>query len=167
MRSNLPISFRDIDFPDMRTWRPLFQDLDELFNSFSVPSETGKWNAFGPAEVEEVEDHYVLSFDMPGIGKENIDVEVTGQQLRVHGESNTQGKQRRVFDRTVLLPERINTESIDAQYENGVLRIAIPKAEEAKTKKIQVGESKEGFFKRLTTSSTEKKEGQGEKVKVA
>lgn len=116
-------------------------------------------------DVSETPDSFLLSFDMPGLKKEDISIEVNGRHLIVSGErkresaSETNGNYRversfGKFSRTFDLPENANFENIAADYENGELKIAIPKAERGKARKIEIGDANKGFLKRIT----EKKE---------
>ena len=147
----------------LRTYSPMtiaevFQDFDTVVDSFLKPAYTNSVNFKPSCDVNETDDHYLVSFDMPGIKKEDIKVEVQKNQLVISGERHrTQGSEsglyneRRYgkFERAFTLPTTINTEKIEAQFENGVLNIALPKAEVAKPRTIQVQSGQEGFFSKL------------------
>lgn len=122
--------------------------LDELTRN-APAAEFG----FAPSyDIFETKTHYVVSLDVPGIAKENIKVEVVDNQLTVTGERKSQGKFRRSF----TLPDKINLENVEALQADGVLKIAIPKAEEEKPKTIEVKTNdKEGFFAKLVGSDEE------------
>ena len=141
-------------------WEP-FRELAALQN------EMGRWmtqmagatpgNGNGhsstwlPAvDVWETEGELVLSFDLPGIPEEKVTVELDDNILTVSGErERTQENsgdrfyrfERRFgqFSRSVTLPAGVNEESIKADYRDGVLEIRVPKPEEPKPKKIQIG----------------------------
>lgn len=83
---------------------------------------------------------HLLNFDIPGLKKEDISIEVTGRQLTISGERKREEHQQKAsthrmersygkFSRTFDLSDAIATDVIDASYENGVLKVAIPKAE--------------------------------------
>src|SRR5688500_15999548 len=85
---NFPDMWHDFDRPlsSLGAWRPLLKQLDDVMNEMvsSVPTEG---RSFLPSvDIEEREDLFVMSFDMPGLRKENIDIEVQGQQLFITGE---------------------------------------------------------------------------------
>lgn len=107
--------------------------------------------AFAPAcDVEETEEGYLLSFDLPGVAKENIKVELNDHDLVVSGERKEERKEssktRRFVERSYgsfyrlfTLPNAMSAERIHANFENGVLKISIPKTEATKTKQIPIG----------------------------
>ena len=105
-----------------------------------------------PVDVTETEDALLLAFDLPGLKEDEIQVELDDNVLTVSGERvrTTELKQddyfryeRRFgsFSRSVALPAGVKDEEIDASYENGVLEIRMPKPEQSKPKRIQVGTS--------------------------
>lgn len=138
---------------------PLLRHFDELWD------ENEKQGSFAPpVEVHELENHYVLNFDVPGIAKDQIAIEIEGNELRVAGERKSTREQKDgaktfftetrygKFERRFRLPEGVSADSVEAQYENGVLTVAVQKPEVAKRRKVEIttGEgSKEGFFKKL------------------
>jgi HSP20 family protein len=140
-------------------WEP-FRELAALQN------EMGRWmSQFGatpggnghsstwlpPVDVWETEGELVLSFDLPGIDEEKISVELDDNVLTVSGERTKTDEhsserfyrfERRygTFQRSVTLPSGIDESKIKAGYESGVLEVRIPKPEEAKPKRIQIGD---------------------------
>lgn len=164
--ANTPSIFEDFNRP-MASLRPLLRQIDDMFNNVLteplMPSgERGsEWEtrSLVPAvDIEEGDDHYLMSFDMPGLDKDNINIEVVGNQLHVSGERKFEkvsktGRMRERrwgrFERSLTLPEEIKASDIEAQYRDGVLQIVVPRAAEAKHVKIKIDEGKQGFFKRL------------------
>jgi HSP20 family protein len=115
-------------------------------------------------DVVENENHYMLSFDMPGIQKDDIEIELIGTQLEISGErkkceeQSTSGFFRTErsfgrFRRSFTVPEGVNADHIQANYEDGVLTVTVPKPEERKAKKITIGQGGKGFLKKLTNKS--------------
>lgn len=160
---------------DRNMQRSLVDDMFGMLNdwdrSFFAPiryrTSTTEQTMAPACDVTESEDGYVLSFDVPGLKKEDINIEVTGRQVTISGERKREEQQQngnthrieRVygkFQRTFELPEGINTEVIDASYENGVLKVAVPKAETSKPRKVQITEGGKGFLKRLTSKQEAK-----------
>jgi len=135
----------------------LQHQIDRIFDEFQkgLPSMAGN---FSPVfDLEELDDHYVLSVDLPGLDKEDIKVECSNNQLVISGErkeSNKRGNRRSertygFFQRSFTLPEGVKLEEIVAEYRDGVLQVAVPKTQEAHSREIKIGEPKPGFFDRL------------------
>ncbi len=122
---------------------------------------------FSPAcDVNETETHYLMSFDVPGVKKEDIKIDLRGHTLTVSGEKKEEFEQKNgsvykterssgSFLRSFELPEDIKAGQIEALYENGVLRVAIPKTEASKTEQIKIGEGKSGLWGKLLTHKKE------------
>jgi HSP20 family protein len=140
-------------------WEP-FRELAALQN------EMGRWmshlgSGIGPGngqsstwlpavDVWETESELAVSFDLPGIDEDKIAVElddnvltVTGERERTHEHTNDRfyRYERRFgqFSRSVTLPAGVKEDDIKADYKNGVLEIRVPKPEEQKPKRIQIG----------------------------
>lgn len=156
---------------DSSSPRSLFRDiwsaLDEFDRGYQNQGQARSHEierAISPAcDVAETEGAYMITLDMPGLKKEELNIEVTGRQLTISGERKreedvTHGSTHRIervygkFFRTFELPEGTTAENIEADYENGVLKLAVPKAEKSKSIKVRIGESSsgKGFLKRLT-----------------
>jgi HSP20 family protein len=107
-------------------------------------------SSFAPAvDVYEDEHQVTLKIEVPGIDEKDIDIQVENNILTVHGERKIEKEEkeenyRRVerqygsFTRTFTLPTTVDTESVSATYDKGVLKIALPKKAEAKPKQIKV-----------------------------
>jgi HSP20 family protein len=107
-------------------------------------------SSFAPAvDVYEDEHKVTLKIEVPGIDEKDIDVQVENNVLTVHGERKIEKEEkeenyRRVerqygsFTRNFTLPQTVDTESVSATYDKGVLKIALPKKAEAKPKQIKV-----------------------------
>lgn len=138
-----------------------FQDFDRLHSSMNhLFSDFGRLqknkessSKFLPAcDVQETKAHFVMSFDLPGLKKDEISIDLDGNTLKVSGErkfeaqSETNLGQRFErsfgrFERAFSLPSEVDSEKLEAQYENGVLTLVLPKIEEAKARKIKIGEN--------------------------
>jgi HSP20 family protein len=111
----------------------------------------GQSSTWLPAvDVWETDSELVLSFDLPGIPEDKITVELDDNVLTVSGErERTQEHsgerfyrfERRfgTFSRSVTLPAGVTESDITANYKDGVLEVRVPKPEEQKPKRIQVG----------------------------
>lgn len=149
----------------------MFDDFDRMVDQFTQPAYASTVNFQPSCDINETKDHYLVSFDMPGVKKNDIRIEVQGNQMVISGERQREMKEgdgetslchERVygkFERTFTLPNSINADKIEAHHENGVLNVALPKAERVKGRTIQVQSGQEGFFNRLLGS---KKEGSRE-----
>ena len=141
-------------------WSPLGQvaalqsDMARLMNQVfgtTTPAGTNGSPAWLPAvDVTETENDLVLTFDLPGLNENDISVElddnvltVSGRRERKHEESKDRYYrfERRFgeFSRSVSLPAGVSEGDIQAGYENGVLEIRVPKPDEQKPKRIQIG----------------------------
>ncbi|MBC86059.1 MAG: heat-shock protein [Bdellovibrionaceae bacterium] len=137
-----------------------FSDFDRVFEGFLKPVTSSERFGFTPKlDIEEDKDHFLLHLDVPGMKEEDIRVEIEDNILSIAGErkreSRSEGKltswERSYgrFERRLSLPNTVNSESIEAHYENGVLSLYIPKEEAKQPKQIKVEKNKDGFFNRL------------------
>lgn len=153
------------------------QSIDDLFSRFlSEPVTYGASQAMfnPPVDVEEKSDHYLISMDLPGVKKEDVRIEVKGSDLMISGEKRHEKEVEKEgryycersagsFQRTFTLPGEVKSDSIEAVYTDGVLRLAVPKvAEMIETpKRVKIGEGKAGVLGKLLSRKEEKK---GEKA---
>lgn len=129
----------------------LASDMNELVGT--ILGEQPTKASFVPAmDVEETESGYQLSLDVPGVDPDNIHIELEDGHVTIHGErhAGTESDQvtwRRVersfgeFRRKFRLPEVVDQERIEANYENGVLTVGLPKIEKQAAKRIVVAHS--------------------------
>jgi HSP20 family protein len=144
---------------ELTRWEPkseitsLREAMDRLFEeSFIRPGWLGTW--MGPAEmlpvdVYETTDSLVVKAPVPGVKPEEIEVTITGDLLTIKGEFKAEEKtekgsylrqERRYgsFCRQVSLPGGVKADQAKATFENGVLTLEMPKAEEARVKTVKV-----------------------------
>lgn len=157
----------------LRAMTRMQRQIDRMFDDFIG----GNWSADlpsiseiafqPPCDVQETDTHYLLSFDLPGMSKNDVKIELQDNTLRVYGERNDEhqkGKGSHVrterfygtVERVMTLPTNTKPEAIEAQFENGVLHVVIPKAETIKPKQIHIGEGKPGFIAKLLGKKEEK-----------
>jgi HSP20 family protein len=131
--------------------------MDRLFEESFVRMRglPSVWGGEGLAlDMYETADSVIVKTGVPGIAAEDIDITITGNLLSIKGESKKEEKvekanyirqERRygVFQRSVSLPESVVADKAEATYENGVLTLSIPKAEESKPKTIKVEAKKD------------------------
>jgi HSP20 family protein len=135
-------------------YRPFTSLLrDEFFADRDASAWLSPWRAtrdFNPAvDIVEKDNAYLVKAELPGLAPENIDVQVENDVLTVRGERKYENTQenagyRRVersygsFARSFVLPKGTNPEAIDAQVENGVLTVTIPKPAATTSRKVEV-----------------------------
>jgi len=125
--------------------------LSGLFNNiWRDDFLTNEYAQFVPAvNLSEEDGQYVVELSAPGFDKNDFKIEVNESILTVSGKHETEVKEKNFtrkefnygsFQRSFSLPQEINEEAIDAKYENGILKIALPKKEEVKkaTKEIKI-----------------------------
>ncbi|MCH2450152.1 MAG: Hsp20/alpha crystallin family protein [Gracilimonas sp.] len=120
--------------------------LDEFFNE----SLNYRRDSFMPSvDISETETNFEVSVALPGMNKEDINVDLDNSRLSISGErtfeEEEEGKNYHQveskfgsFNRSFQLPDSIDEESIEAKYENGVLTITIAKNEEKVKKQIKI-----------------------------
>lgn len=93
------------------------------------------------------DDHFIAEFDLPGIAEDSLELAVDRDVLTVRAERPDVDSSREivsaerphgVFSRQLLLSENLDTDRIEASYQGGVLRLAIPIAESAKPRRIKI-----------------------------
>ena len=154
----------------LKTWDNFSKEIDSFFDLFdSLQKENQTLNTHTTAcDIHENDKAFVLTLDMPGVKKEDIQIELQAQMLSIVGrrqrESHIETKDARFhrserrfgeFRRVFSLPENVNGDHIEANFDNGVLSIALPKVEKEQAKRITIGENKEGFFQRLNKPRVE------------
>ncbi|MDW6057413.1 Hsp20/alpha crystallin family protein [Streptomyces sp. FXJ1.4098] len=126
-----------------------FGDLFERMNRFLEAASTAPaLGAFSPmADLRETDDAYVVEAELPGIKREDIDVEISERELRISGEykeREREGVLRRSTRRTgrceyrALLPADVKADEIRATLTDGVLTVTVPKAQAAKPRHIEI-----------------------------
>lgn len=100
------------------------------------------------ADIYETGDDIVLLVEMPGVAPDAVDITLERRVLTIHGHAAEQGHEgyRQIYaeyadgnyERTFTLSEDIDRDRIEATQKDGVLRLVLPKAEQAKAQKIQV-----------------------------
>lgn len=131
--------------------RDLMQnDMGRLFERFFGGVEGGARPWMPPMDLLEEDDHFIVHADLPGMGEDDLTVEVEDRMLRISGERRPPHDPRndgwrRVersfgrFERTLLLPEGVDTDGISADFDRGVLKLRIPKPVQSTPKRIRIG----------------------------
>ena len=135
-------------------WRDLEEVSNRLARMFddSPLSSTSNGGTWLPAvNVEESKDELVLSAELPGMKKDDISIDIENNVLTISGEKTeerTEGQEERryhvwerkygAFQRSFTLPRTVKADEIRAHFDNGILRVHMPKLAEAKGRKIEV-----------------------------
>jgi len=134
-------------------WSNLRDELDSFFDLpfWSGFGRTGQlFSGWAPAlDLYESGDHFVAVVELPGMRKDVIDISLHDGTLTISGErkreSNNNGETAQrteryvgTFRRSIALPTRVDPAKVSATYQHGILKVTLPKAEEAKPKQIQV-----------------------------
>ena len=128
--------------------RSVFNDLfDENFGRSSAQPSISKW--YPAVDVLESKESYLIRAELPGMKREDINVEVKDGTLLLSGERKSEKPAEGVeyrhaervaakFWRSFSLPETVKQDAIEATYKDGILEIRVPKAEEAKPRQIEI-----------------------------
>ena len=129
LSERMPSVFDDF----FRPWNEWFDNSGLLGRTLNVPA----------VNITEQKDEYHVSLAAPGMKKEDFNIDVDGNMLTISSEKEESKEEKEKkftrkeysyssFSRSFTLPEEVNKEKIDARYENGVLKISLPRKEEAK-----------------------------------
>ncbi len=146
-------------FPELTNWSPidrlssLRDEVNRLFDFSSPSRDSGLFSGWSPAlDVFDDQDNFVVKVELPGMKKEDINLSLHDGVLTISGErkserENKEGETFRSeryfgrFQRSVTLPMAVDANKVSASYKDGVLAVALAKAEEAKPKQIAVSVS--------------------------
>jgi len=138
-----------------------FNDIENIQNAMNrmFNSSLSRWlddekglleSAWSPAiDVHESTNDIVVMADLPGVTKDDIDVSVHGDLLTIKGEKKQEREEKDKdfvrterfygsFSKSITLPAEVDVAKVDANYKDGVLKLTLPKKEEAKPKQIQI-----------------------------
>lgn len=158
IRSNLPDIWRTSRWNPFREMNRLQRRMDYLFDDFFRPSrplvDVEEEGEFTPVcDVDETDSHFLVSFDLPGVKKDDVKIELRDNQLMVSGNRKREQRIERAnrlseerlygaFMQSFTLPSQVQPEQVEANFDHGVLKISIPKAKSAQTKQIPIKEGK-------------------------
>ncbi|MGF1480766.1 MAG: Hsp20/alpha crystallin family protein [Cyanophyceae cyanobacterium] len=137
-------------------WEPfqemtrLQRDMNRLFDGLSSTNTEELGAAFVPAaEMEETPEAIHLKLEVPGMDAKDLDIQVSAEAIAISGERKEETKTEEKgmtrsefrygsFRRVISLPTRIQNNSVNAEYKDGILNLTLPKAEEEKNKVVKV-----------------------------
>ncbi|MGW7411770.1 Hsp20/alpha crystallin family protein [Streptomyces sp. NPDC054863] len=134
------------DWDPMSEFESLWQQMGRVFDR---PPSTASWPQGGwmplAEEEEETDDAYLVRAELPGIPRENININLDDNTLEITGELTEEHQDRvlsrrsgRFFYRTSL-PGGIDSEKVEAELTDGILRVRIPKSGPSKRRRISIG----------------------------
>ncbi len=161
----------------------LQSQIDQMFDEFTsswgeesrLPSSLSAATSYPACDVEETDSHFVMSFDLPGVKKDQIKIELIDNELCVSGERKEEheekGKTRYEmeryhgsFMRTFTLPSGVKPEQIETEFHEGVLRIAVPKLHSEKVHTIKIAEGRQGLIQKLLGQKKEERKEEHKKI---
>ncbi len=144
-------------------WQPfksLHREMDRLFEDFdrrwpwtTAPSwrADATWIGTPAVDVAETDKTYEITAELPGMAEKDIEVKIANGRLTIRGEKQEEKEEKKkdyhiserlygAFERAFLLPDGVDTDKIEANFKNGVLKVTVPKTPEAQKaeKKIEV-----------------------------
>jgi HSP20 family protein len=150
---------------ELTTWRPLRElapfrefermrrEMDRLWDSFFEggsrrrTEEGGEW--LPSLDVAETKNELVVKAEIPGMDPKDIDISLSDGVLTIKGEKRQEKEEKEAdyhlversygsFIRLVQLPKEVQSDKISASYKDGILKISLPKSEEAKKREIKI-----------------------------
>jgi len=131
--------------------RSLRREMERLFEDFfGTPAEGTMLTEWSPlVDIKEEDNSFKVSVDLPGMNRDDINIEVESNRLAISGERRFEKEEKKEdyhfversygkFYRAFTLPVTVQAEKIDAAYNDGVLEITLPKKEEVKPKKVAI-----------------------------
>jgi HSP20 family protein len=141
-----------MSWPSLDRWMSLRGDLNSLFESpfgWSLGRAGQLFSGWSPAlDLYQNNDNVVAVIELPGIRREDIEISLHDGTLTISGErrretsngEKTERTERSIgkFRRSMTLPVRVDANKVSASYQDGILTVMLPKAEEARPKQIPV-----------------------------
>jgi len=126
---------------------PFSRLLDNIFNLQGEEVSNRGW--VPPVDIQETEDAYKLHAELPGLTKDDISITLENNVLRLSGERKFEKDVKKesyhrvertygAFSRAFALPQQVDADGVQAAFEHGILTITVPKAEQAKPRKISI-----------------------------
>jgi HSP20 family protein len=149
----------------VKPWRPFMdlprweRDMDRMMEDFFDRRRMRPWwpwsrgesmeTATPAVDLYEQKDEIVVKAELPGIDKNNVEVNISNHHLTIKGEKKKEEEVKEenyyrsersygAFVRTLELPADVQQEKVKASFKDGILEVRLPKTEEAKTKEIKV-----------------------------
>ena len=129
--------------------RQMQRELERLMGRGLADSRNIGGGVYPPVNVLNGSDDLIVQCEVAGVGKDNINISITGDTLMVRGNKPSSADEREVrfqrrergsgdFSRTIVLPDKVDADRVEAKLTDGVLTIRLPKSEAAKPRQIRV-----------------------------
>ena len=146
------IRWNPVPVTPLRELTSIQDEVNRLFDGlFTRGSARGDLNAlFTPAvDIEETPEEFVVRMDLPGVSQKDVKVSLMADTLTIRGERRAEslskdGNPTRLervygtFERSFTLGSHVKSDGVKAHYRDGVLEVMVPKAEQARTKEIEI-----------------------------
>ena len=121
----------------------IFSEMEKLFSEFNRTPMTAENKSYFDAayDVHESDKNFNLSIDLPGFKKEDIHIDLKENRVAIKAERKREtGDEKYImhFERSFTLPTNVDTEKVEAQFEDGVLNLVLPKTTAAKARRIEI-----------------------------
>lgn len=143
---------------ELMPWRPYgelgsaLSEIDRLWNRLfrqtpSMGTFTEEWSP--SVDISETKDKLVIKAEMPGLDATDVNVSISGDLLTIKGVKKKEEEEKDEhhhyveryygsFQRSFQLPVNVKTDKIEATFDKGILKVALPKTDEAKKKEIEI-----------------------------
>ena len=136
-----------LDRDRVRPWDQLTRMMDEMSRGYEGATDLGAWNP--SCNIYDKNGDLMVEAELPGVAKEDIDVRVENGVLTLRGERKQEEEVKEEdfyrleraygsFSRSFNLPSNVDAERIDATFKDGVLKLRVPRIEEAKPKQVNI-----------------------------
>ncbi|MFC5999253.1 Hsp20/alpha crystallin family protein [Quadrisphaera sp. GCM10027208] len=138
---------------ELQTWNP-FRELDDLHERMSRLMEStfgetrnGLTSWVPAVDIEETDEAFLVEAELPGVKRDDVTVELRDNELTIHGEIKErertgvlrrQTRRTGQFDYRVVLPGDVDADNVEANLQEGILRVTVRKAEQAKPRRIEI-----------------------------
>ncbi len=137
-----------VGFDPLAGFRQMHRDLERLMGRSTDGQGVGG-GVYPPVNVFNGPDDILVQCEIPGIRREDLEISITGETLAVKGVKQPPADEAKVtyqrrergagdFSRTIVLPDKVEADRVEASLTHGVLTIRLPKSEQAKPKQIRV-----------------------------
>ena len=144
-----------------------FTEFNRLVNNLFGASDAAPQRWTPAMDLVEADDHFVLKADLPGLSEDDVAIEVQDSVLTISGSREAEHERKEkgwyrlersygTFSRSLTLPEGIDADRVEANFDRGVLEVRIPKPEERKPRRISIGNAHaNGNHKTIEGSTTD------------
>lgn len=136
-------------FHVMNPFESMQRDMEHLLRGFDLGPIARRDHERISFRIREQDDRHLVEAALPGVDPEQLDINVVDRQLVIKGEFapadvpedariHRQERRSGTFEQSLMLTDKLDTDRIEAEYKDGILRISVPKAQAAVPKKIEV-----------------------------